>query len=200
MKNSVKTTNKIIKFGRFRWVAATAILALIGSLCFISPPNNDEVFNKHFIAFEDNISDELNLLISTRGPNEDTPHAILLIKKAMNFYNQKAYNKAIPIFEEYLNNNSDANEFNQIELYLAVSLLGIGETSKSTFILEKLVASEKKTFRDDATWYLSLAYAHASKITAAKAQLKNLSNSKKYSSKVDKILDPTRSKDRITFK
>jgi tetratricopeptide (TPR) repeat protein len=200
MKKPVKTANKVIKFGRFRWVAASAIFALIAGLCFVSPPNNEQVFDNHFIAFEDNISDELDLLISTRGGDDDTPHSILLIKEGMDFYNNKDYNKAIRIFQDYLKNNPSASDFNQIELYLAVSLLSNGETKQSTLILEKLVALKKNIILEDAIWYLSLAYARTGKIDEAKVQLESLNNSKKYSPKVHKILDPTRTRDKITFK
>jgi tetratricopeptide (TPR) repeat protein len=200
MEKHIKTTNKVIKFGRVRWVAASAIFALIAGLCFVSPPNNEQVFDNHFMAFEDNISGELDLIISTRGASDDTPQSILLIKEGMDLYNEKDYNKAIPIFKDYLKNNTNASDFNQIELYLAVSLLSNGETEQSTVILEKLVALNKRIIKEDATWYLSLAYARTGKIDEAKVQLENLSNSEKYSDKVNKILDPTKTKDKVAFK
>ncbi|WMX16384.1 MULTISPECIES: tol-pal system YbgF family protein [unclassified Aureispira] len=195
MKKITKTSNKVIKFGRFRWVAAGAIFALIAGLCFINPSNGEQVFDDNFMAYEDNISAELDLMLSTRSAGDDEAHASLrMIREGMEHYNNKEYDKAIPIFEEYLEKNQDASDYNQIKFYLAVSFLGQNETEKSAKMFEELAQLAEPEIQEDSKWYLSLAYARIGKTAEAKAQLEELASSEKYGSKAAKILNPSKTK------
>jgi TolA-binding protein len=196
MKKTTKISNQVIKFGRFRWIAASAIFALIAVLCFVKPSNNNEdLFEDNFIAFEDNISEEVNFMLSTRSAGDDESHAFLrMIREGMEHYNNKEYDKAIPIFEEYLEKNQDASDYNQIKFYLAVSFLGQNETERSAKIFEDLVAIAGAEIQEDSKWYLSLAYARIGKTAEAKAQLEELASSEKYGTKASKILNPSKTK------
>ena len=203
MKESTKVTNKVIKFGRFRWVAAGAIFAFIVALCFVSPsPDGEHVFENNFMAFEDNISEELDLMLSTRGAgdNDETHNSLRMIREGMEHYNNKEYDKAIPIFQEYLEKNQDASDYNQIKFYLAVSFLSQGESARSVRMFEELVQDTQSELKEDSKWYLSLAYTRTGKVDEAKAQLQELASSQKYGSKVEKILDPTKSKTKVAFR
>ena len=193
MKKTTKTSNKVIKFGRFRWVAASAIFALIAGLCFVSP-TNDQVFDDNFMAFEDNISEELDLMLSTRSAESEIPESLLNIRKGMEHYNNKEYDQAIPIFIDYLENNSDASDYSQIEFYLGVSYLSNQETDRSTEIFQKLLNDDDQMIQEDSKWYLSLAYARTGKIEDAKKQLEALASSERYGTKAQKILNPTKPK------
>jgi len=195
-----KTTKKVIKFGRFRYAAASLIFALIAGLCFVSPPEDTEqVYNDNFMAYEDGITEELDLMLSTRsgGEDDEATKALRKIKEGMEFYNNKEYTQAIPIFKEYLSNNKDASDYDEIDFYLGVSYLSKGEADKGTDIFERLVDSEDQGVQEDAKWYLTLAYARAKKVDEAKTLLKELVDSEKYGAKASKILNPTR---RTTFK
>jgi len=195
MKKTTKTSNKVIKFGRFRWVAAGAIFALIAGLCFVKPPSNEQVFDNNFMAFEDNISQELDLMLSTRSAGDDESHASLrMIREGMEHYNNKEYDKAIPIFEEYLEKNQDASDYNQIKFYLAVSFLSQNETERSAKMFEDLAQLAGEEVQEDSKWYLSLAYARIGKTAEAKAQLEELASSEKYGAKASKILNPSKTK------
>ncbi len=196
MKKTTKISNQVIKFGRFRWIAASAIFALIAVLCFVKPSNNNEdLFEDNFIAFEDNVSEEINFMLSTRSAGDDESHAFLrMIREGMEHYNNKEYDKAIPIFEEYLEKNQDASDYNQIKFYLAVSFLGQNETERSAKIFEDLVAIAGAEIQEDSKWYLSLAYARIGKTAEAKAQLEELASSEKYGTKASKILNPSKTK------
>lgn len=196
MKKTTKISNKVIKFGRFRWIAAGAIFALIAVLCFVKPSNSSEqVFDDNFIAFEDNISEELDLMLSTRSAGDEESHGFLrMIREGMEHYNNKEYDKAIPIFEEYLEKNKDASDYNQIKFYLAVSFLGQNETEKSAKMFEDLAQLAGKEIQEDSKWYLSLAYARIGKTAEAKTQLEELASSEKYGTKVSKILNPSKTK------
>lgn len=197
MEKTSKTSNKVIKFGRFRWVAASAIFSLIVLLCFVKPPtaNNEQVFDNNFMAFEDNISAELDLMLSTRSAGDDEAHASLrMIREGMEHYNNKEYDKAIPIFEEYLEKNKDASDYSQIKFYLAVSFLSQGETERSVKMFEDLTQLTNDMIQEDSKWYLSLAYARIGKTEKAKAQLEELASSEKYGTKASKILNPAKTK------
>jgi len=197
MKDNTKITNKVIKFGNFRWVVSGAIFAFIIALCFVSPKSSgDDVFNDHFVAFEDQLSAELDLTLSTRGAGDDDAHASLrLIREGMEYYNNKEYEKAIPIFQEYLEDHKDASDYNQIKFYLAVSFLGQGEAHRSISMFEQLTSVSEASIQEDAKWYLSLAYTRTGDVDKARTQLEELaSSSDKYRSKVEKILNPTKTK------
>lgn len=198
MKKTTKISNKVIKFGRFRWIAASAIFALITVLCFVKPSTNEQFFDDNFMAFEDNVSEEVNLMLSTRSAGDEESHAFLrMIREGMEHYNNKEYDKAIPIFEEYLEKNQDASDYNQIKFYLAVSFLGQNETERSAKIFEDLVQIAGTEIQEDSKWYLSLAYARIGKKAAAKAQLEGLASSEKYGTKASKILNP---KTKVAFR
>lgn len=189
MKKTSKTSNKAIKSSRFRWVALVAVFALIAGLFLLKPSNNEAFFDDNFVAFEDNISQELDLILSTRGAGDDASLVSLrMIREGMEHYNNKEYDKAIPIFEEYLEKNQDASDYNQIKFYLAVSFLSQNETEKSAKMFEDLAQLAGEEIQEDAKWYLSLAYARVGRKEDAKAQLEELANSEKYGTKASKIL------------
>jgi TolA-binding protein len=198
MENTNKTSNKVIKFGRFRWIAAAAIFTLIAGLCFVSPPNSDQVFENNFMAHEDNISQELDMMLSTRsaGHNDnDESHASLrMIREGMEYYNAKEYEKAIPIFQEYLEKHKEASDYEQVEFYLAVSFLSQGETERCAKILTQLAKTSDLALQEDAKWYLSLAYARNGQTDEARTQLESLATSDKYAAKANKILNPSNTK------
>lgn len=200
MKSSNNTSNKVIQFGRLKWVAAAGIFALIVGLCFLTPSSSEKIFSDNFTPYEDNVSKELDLMLSTRGGSgDDKEHASLrIIREGMEYYNNKEYDKAIPIFQEYLEKNKEASDYNQIQFYLAVSFLSQGETERSAKLLENLSKVADQTLQEDAKWYLSLAYARTGETEKAKAQLQDLVNSERYAAKAEKILDPNKTK--VAFK
>ncbi|BDS13380.1 tetratricopeptide repeat protein [Aureispira anguillae] len=194
MKNTTKTTNKVIKSSPFRWIAAVAIFALIAGLCFINFSNEDQVYEDHFVAFEDELSEEMDLMLSTRGAGDESYTSLRMIREGMEHYNNKEYDKAIPIFQEYLEKNTEASDYNEIKFYLGVSFLGQGEAERSAKIFEAIAQLEGQRFQEDAKWYLSLAYARTGDTDKARAQLQDLASSEKYGAKAEKILNPTKTK------
>ena len=99
--------------------------------------------------------------------------------------------KAIPIFEEYLDKNKEASDYDQIKFYLAISFLSQNETERSARIFEDLAQRAEAEIKEDSKWYLSLAYARIGKTAEAKAQLEELASSEKYGTKASKILNPS---------
>lgn len=200
MNPSNNTPNKMIKFGSLKWVAAAGIFAIIVALCFVAPSDSNSIFSDNFTAPGDNVSKEIDLMLSTRGGSgDDKEHASLrMIREGMEYYNNKEYDKAIPIFQEYLEKNKEASDYNQIQFYLAVSFLSQGETERSAKLLEQLAKVTDQNLQEDAKWYLSLAYARTGDTEKAKAQLQDLASSERYGAKAEKILDPNKTK--VAFK
>lgn len=199
---AAKKTKKVIKFGKFKWVAASAIFAVIAGMCFIAPPtDNQEVFENNFMAYEDDITQELDMMLATRGAGDENDEARKELQKmrdAMAHYNNKEYVAAIPMFKTYLKENPDAHDVQDIKFYLAVSFLGNKQTTDSKPILEELVQSTNQELKEDAQWYLSLTYARMEQPDAARELLKELTSSEKYGAKADKILNPA--KQNVVFK
>lgn len=197
MKKTTKAAQKVIKFGRFRWLAAFGIFGLIASLCFVVPSdsNGDQIYADNFAAPSDEISEEIDLMLSTRSGEDSEENKILrFIREGMEYYNSKEYDKAIPIFQRYLAEYPTASDFHQVKFYLAVSFLSNGETDRSVALLEELRENDDQVIQEDARWYLSLAYARTGANDKARTQLEALSDSERYGSKANKILNPNRTK------
>lgn len=186
------------KASRLSWIVAGAVLVLLAGFYFsnsVNPSTNEQIFAAFFTPFEDEISEELDLMLSVRSAGEEDAVASLrMLREGMEHYNNKEYDKAIPIFQEYLEKNSDASDYNQIKFYLGVSFLSQGETERSAKIFEELVDLDDQELKEDAKWYLSLAYTRSGATDKAKVQLQDLASSEKYSKRAEKILNPTKSK------
>lgn len=188
-----KKTNKVIKFGRFRYAAASVIVVMIISLCFVKPnASGDAVYQDNFMAYEDVISGELDLMLNTRsgGEDDEMTKALRELKKGLNFYNENNYKEAIPYFENYVNTNPDARDYEDINFYLGVSYMGESQMDKGAAIFEQLTDSKNSDIQQDATWYLALAKAKQGDQEGAKALFVALKDSEKYGAKANKILNP----------
>ncbi len=196
MKEPTNTTNKASNFGPFRWVAVATslIFVLMAVFYFTSSQNSDQDLDSNFMASEESISTDL--MLSTRGTDSGDDHAAALrmIREGMEYYNAKEYAKAIPIFQEYLEKNKDASDYNEIEFYLAVSFLSQGETERSAKMLEGLTKVEDQAMQEDVKWYLSLAYARNGHTDESRALLESLVTTEKYGAKANKILNPSKTK------
>jgi tetratricopeptide (TPR) repeat protein len=168
---------------------ATLMLALIAIVVAVQQSPSP----KKALALERTLDNQRNWLLETRGNKEASPlNSWSEIREGIEYYQNKDYAKAIPIFQDYLENNTEASDYFKIEFYLAVSYLGQGETERSTALLEELVQNNNAAIKEDATWYLSLAYTTIGETEAAKQQLESLVESTKYAVKVRKILHPTK--------
>jgi tetratricopeptide (TPR) repeat protein len=185
--------NKVIKFGRFRYAAAGAIAVMIVSLCFVKPNASGEaVYQDNFMAYEDMVSGELDLMLNTRsgGEDDEMTKALRELKKGLNFYNDNNYQEAIPYFETYTQNNPKARDHDDINFYLGVSYMGESQIEKGAATFEQLTNSKNNGIQQDAKWYLALAKAKQGDQEGAKALFVELKSSEKYGAKATKILNP----------
>jgi Tfp pilus assembly protein PilF len=90
----------------------------------------------------------------------------------MEYYNNKKYGLAIPIFET---NNPDSSTL--INLYLSISYIKTGNPDKAIANLETTLNNSKNDNIMSATrWYLILAYLSKDDISSARKELKSYLN------------------------
>ena len=192
-KQATDSTQKpqLIQLG-WLFVSSTLILLIGCCVFYFLSPSEQEKNVANSMVFNDNLEDKSEWMLATRNSKTTAEASFLEIREGIEYYQNKAYDKAIPIFQDYLENNAAASDYNTIEFYLAVSYLGQGETERSTVLLEKISRSDNKTLKEDAIWHLSLAYARIGDVDAAKEQMELLVDSKKYAAHVHKLLHPSK--------
>ena len=184
----------VIRFGKFKWVAAAFLLGIIAGMCLLSPMMGSKgLFDSNFLAHEDDVSQTIDMGLSTRGAgaSPESIKALKRLREGMDYYNAKNYPEAIKIFEDHVRLNGQAYDVNGIKFYLGVSYLALKEdeaTHKARLIFQELLQNEKFSRREDTQWYLALAYIQTKNADAAKPILTELKNSKTYKTKAEDLL------------
>ncbi len=143
---------------KFYYYAAAACIFLvtIGWWFSSSVQSSDELYSKHFEIYPDYVSSR------TVDTNE--------IKAAFEYYNTGKFQKAASEFEKLHQNNSQNID---VPFYLGLSHLNDNQTNNAIKYLTDVVANNDK-YRQQARWFLALAYLKGSQLTEAKAILKNI--------------------------
>lgn len=180
----------VIRFGKFKWVAAAFIFGLIGGMCFMAPMGSKGLFESNFLAQEDDMSQSIDMGLSTRGSNtpQETIDALKKVRQGFDHYNDKQYKEAIKLFEEHLAYSADKYDAKGIKFYLGVSYLAEKQTAAAQKVFEELTQLEKFNRKEDSKWYLALTYIQAQNKTAAKSILTELSQSNKYKTQAQEML------------
>lgn len=164
---------KTIHWKYYRALAAGIVLFVLAGLYFFIPrssKNNQELFQDYFVPYED--------VMSVRGDDE--------LNGAFEFYTKGNYENTIPLFKSYLlKHPDDAN----VLFYEGISELALGDTNQAVHSLEQ-VTKLKSIFKEQAEWYLALAYLLANKTDQAIALLKNIAAQPEhdYQSKANDLL------------
>lgn len=99
-----------------------------------------------------------------------------LLFEAEAFLDQKNYDKALPLLEEYLESNPGQTT---VLCAVGVCRLVVGDVERAKTIFEGLV--DNPLFQYEAYWYLGLAYLKQENIAAARRYLEKIdSNSSRY--------------------
>lgn len=107
-----------------------------------------------------------------------------VIEKGMAAYASENYVAAIPLLQNYLQDNKDAN----VRFYLGISHLLNLEAEKAIPILERTVDTSVPPMLEVAKWYLALAYIEAGQIPAARVTLIALQGTAVYEAKATALL------------
>ncbi|RMG66613.1 MAG: hypothetical protein D6722_14645 [Bacteroidetes bacterium] len=151
----------VVSRRNFLWSAAAVLLLLvIGSYLWVSISYRHEALAQQaFSPYRD--------ITVLRGeyPGRDS-----LLATAMAAYGAGDYALAVGQFESVLDMSPD---YAVAQLYMGISLLGIGEAARSQNWLRKAMASERLS--EVAGWYLGLALVQAGNLDEARAHLEALS-------------------------
>lgn len=152
---------------RIRYYAAVAIILLLlipAGYWFFQPStlSSEALFAQNFEAYPD--------IITVKG---DNPNNILA--EAMAAYNAKNYDKALPLFEQYLATEQNSKKQIQTEFYMGISQLALGKRdTKTVETFKKVIISNDMALTEQAEWYLVLAYIQSEEMESAKAELTNI--------------------------
>ncbi|ELR69147.1 hypothetical protein C900_05427 [Fulvivirga imtechensis AK7] len=155
--NETNQKGKVISLkSRVYWAAAASLLLLISFVYILnlqSTPTYEE-----YAHYEP-------LTLSSRSENEQ-----LLTQSAEAAFNSGQYTKASQHLEELLASNPDHIN---IKLYLALSLIEIGEYTRAEVHL-KAIEQGNSIYAPTANWYLALSYLKQGDKRACIAALKNI--------------------------
>jgi len=166
---NVEEKNKKVNI-RSYFVKFSSIAAILLIAFFLFKPQTD-LYNQ--------FAEHQTLNIQTKGDNQ---HGNLL--QGATFFNEQKYEKAIPLFEDYLNKNPQDTE---IKISLGISFLEEENTLLAIQIFKE-VAEQDNVFKNKANWYLALSHIKYKDKTNAKKFLKKISPESSYYKKAQKLL------------
>ena len=155
-----------VKFMHFRKIAVAAILVIaLGSLWFLSDNANEKLYAKYFT------------------PDPGLPTMMSETKNfefydAMVNYKQGEYTKAIEKWQPLLDNSPKSDTLNY---FMGMAQLANKQEEKAIKYFDVVTNLETSTFKNDAYYYLGLAYLKADNLEFAKKNLtfSTVDNSKK---------------------
>lgn len=187
--NVARATGKVKRLTAVRYFAAAAVigLLLVAGL-FYFPKGEQDIFANNFEPYEDVLSEDVEIVLSERGAALDV-EALEALQKGLKDYQKENFEQAIPVFEQYLKSSAKDYKTNDVQFYLAVSNLAVGNKLKAIESFEKLLKSEKFKLKTATQWYLALAYLQNNQNEQAKPLLEILKTNEKYADKAQKILE-----------
>jgi hypothetical protein len=133
---------KIIPLSRSRWIAAVAAVFIMALLLTVWQPWKKEDLYQQYAAIQ-------MPAIAQRGATTDS-----LLKSAVENFNNKKFDEAIPVFETVLKDSAE-NSF--VQYYYAIALLQNGNIEKARVQLTALY-NGGSIFKNDAAFYMALSY------------------------------------------
>lgn len=141
-------------------VAASFVLLLLAGYWYIaSQQTPTDLYYAHYQPYPNIINP-----LERSGAAPTDPMA-----RAMLAYEQANYDVAISLFEQQAEQLTPAYKF-----YLALSLLEVGESSRTVALLEEVAASENESLFLPALWYRGLAHLKANRTDEAREVLNQL--------------------------
>ena len=122
--------------------------------------------------------DELTLTV--RGDDETQ------LKMLEKYFNNKQFNKALPLFESLLKENPNDKK---LLLYKALALVETNKINESLALFDKLITSDNVLYKDNALWYKSLAYLKVKDYKQCKIILEQLSTNSDYAEEAKELLN-----------
>ena len=127
------------------WAVAASILVLLTiaiTWLFTRPSKHEELFAEYFKPDPG--------LLTSMGASED-----YVFNHAMVFYKAGNYKAAINSWQQ-LRSQDPTND--TLNYFIGIALLSDGISPESEQYFEKVIDDQESSFREDAIWYLALAY------------------------------------------
>ncbi|MEM6344037.1 MAG: tetratricopeptide repeat protein [Bacteroidota bacterium] len=173
-------SGKVRNFNYGYLAAAAAVLLLIGLAVILRPKpefDSQALFAANYQA---------PAAPQARGDNGLDS----LLQVANNLYNQKAYQEAIPLYQDYIEQNPDVPnkqaDLQNARLFVAIALLENNQLEEAMRQLKQLMEQD-----EIAQWYLALALLKKGEITASKEVLEMIKGRERhlYQARAAKILE-----------
>ncbi|CAM3579078.1 tetratricopeptide repeat protein [Flavobacterium gelidilacus] len=163
-----KKKSKVISL-QSKWFAIAATLVVFVGVWFMNSGGNPTYsdFNQHE-----------NANFTERGS------VIKDLKAAQEAFNDKNYEKAIPLFEKVL----EEYKRPEIEFYYGISLLEVNKTAQAEVVFNNL-KDGKSVYNQKATWYLALTKLKVEDFEACKTYLKEISSDSEDFEKAQELLN-----------
>ena len=166
-RNSTKKKSKVISL-QSKWFAIAAMLVVFIGIWYLNQGGNP--------SYSDyNMHNEANF-VERSDVNLD-------LKVAQDYFNSKEYKKASESFAKIENLTNP-----EIQLYYAISLIEIGDYSKSNILLEN-ISQGNSVYKEDAIWYLALSSLKQKKYNVTKKYLQQITEDSEKYSQVQKLLN-----------
>jgi TolA-binding protein len=191
--------SKVIRFGKFRYLAAGGILVLILAMCFLPVGGGQNLFT----ALEDKLSQTLEIFsVRSAGAPTEEDAAIAELQACMKLYNNEDYAAAVPAFESYVAKFSSSDNIDEAKLYLSVSYIYNNQAANATSILKQLAENKDFMMQEDAQWFLGISYVFLRDMDMAKASFEQLKDSEEYGERATTMLEAKESPqgDNVVFK
>ena len=149
-----KPKTKIVSITRFRWATALAAVFIAAIVLTIWSPWKKSLFQQYAVIQMPGIAE--------RSASNDS---VLML--AAQYFNDKDFNSAIPIFETMLKKDPE-NTF--VRYYYAIALLENGQADQSKMELTTLY-NGNSLFRYEAAFYIAMSYLKENDKTRCKEWL-----------------------------
>lgn len=165
LKSRYQSGNAKVRNFNYGYMAvAAAVLVLVGLAIFLLPKAEFDPQAIYAANYE------VPAAPHARGDNGLDS----LLQIAIEFYNQKQYQAASELYEEYIGSIGDSlksqTDFQNARLFLAISLLETNRIDQAIGQLSELIENN-----EIAQWYLALALLKQEKIPGAKEVLQRIS-------------------------
>ena len=156
---------------RIIYSAAALLVLLLASGVFITsfmgPVSSDKAYSKYF----DNYT-----TVSEKRGGVITQDEILLLDKAIRFYNQENYAEAYDLFR--YTSKTERLEVMQ-SMFYAISAMHTNQLQEAETILSGIIRSDEFIYIPDAKWYLALLFIKNEKIDDAMDILRKIAEDPK---------------------
>ncbi len=178
-----QTRKRVIRFTRPWQYAASAAVALIIAIGLATildrPLSSKDLFKKYYKPYE--------VALINRSSNGDLD---LVLRRALQLYQEENYNEAVVYFEEVLKNG---NNTPATDLYSGISYLETEKYKEAGNSFNRVIEQNDNLYIEQAEWYLGFCFLATNETDRARRQFARIASSNSYyRDEAEKILKKLR--------